>query len=165
MPAGVVVTPRGGRWGWFCEYLKAATWLSLCHGQEELLLGSRRWRLQWLMGAENLQEGPRPFSSSCLSIFLSHLLLAELDGKPGKVEKCFVQSQPQNHTAEYRTATFKLRDDYRIIKLSVISHMVIQLSLVLSSCLTTAAGLPGRHNITLSKQVLNFVDFFPSLSV
>lgn len=107
------------------------------------------------------RKDPGPSLSSCLSVFLPHLLLAESDGAAGKVEKCFVQSQPQNHTAECRRATFKLRDHYRIIKPSVISHMMIQLSLVLSSCLTTAAVPPGRHNITLSKQVLNFGDFFP----
>lgn len=162
MPAGVV-TPRGGRWGWFCEYSKAATWLSLCHGQEELLLRSRRWRLQWLMGAENLQERPRPFS-----FFLPFNLSVTL--AIGRIwwnswESRKVQSQPQNHMAECRRATFKLRDNYWIIKLPVISHTVIQLSLVLSSCLTTAAYPPGRHNITLPKQVLNFVDFFPSFSM
>lgn len=144
---------------------KATTRLRLCHGRGELLLGSRRWWLQWLTGAENLQEGPRPSLSSCLSVFLPHLLLAESDGASGKVEKRFVQSQPQNHTAECRRATFKLRDHYRIIKLSVSSHMMIQLSLVLSSCLTAAAVPPGRHNTMLSKQVLNFGDVFPSFPV
>ena len=139
--------------------------LASAMGRKSFCWGQEGGGCNDLWEQKTYRKDPGPSLSSCPSIFLSHLLLAELDGKPGKVEKCFVQSQPQNHTAECRTATFKLRDHYRIIKRSVIRHMVIQLSLVLSSCLTTAAGPPGRHNITLSKQVLNFVDFFPFLSM
>ena len=155
-----------GRWrGWFCEYRKPPPGFASATGGENFCWGQEGGGCNDLREQKTYRKDPGPSLSSCLSVFLPHLLLAESDGASGKVEKRFVQSQPQNHTAECRRATFKLRDHYRIIKLSVSSHMMIQLSLVLSSCLTAAAVPPRRHNTMLSKQVLNFGDFFPPFPV
>lgn len=104
--------------------------LASAMGRKSFCWGQEGGGCNDLWEQKTYRKDPGPSLSSCLSVFLSHLLLAEFDGTAGKVEKCLVRSQPQNHMAECRRATFKPRDNYRIIKLSVISHTVIQFSLV-----------------------------------
>lgn len=105
---------------------------------------------------------PGPFSFFLpFSLSVTLALLAEFDGTAGESRKVLGFGLSPRTTWQSVRGDLQAERQLRIIKLSVISHSD-SVFLGFSSCLTTAADPPGRHNITLPKQVLNFVDFFPS---
>ena len=100
---------------------------------------------------------PPAFQSLCHTCYWQRLTGSSWESR--KVVCCVPAPEP--HGGVWQGSLQAERQNL-IINLSIISHLIIQLSLILSSCLTTAANPPGSPDTTVSKRVLNFVDFFPS---
>ena len=108
------------------------------------------------MGAESLQKVTRkdPGSSPCFQSLCHTHSWQSLTGRSWESRKVVCRVQPQNNMAACRRAACKLRDNNLIINPSLISYLIFQLFLALSSCLTLASNPPGSPNITFSKVVL-----------
>lgn len=151
----MLVCLRGGQWGWFCGVLKLH-WVSFFSGREELLLSEEDEAGAPFMGAESLQKVTRkdPGSSPCFQSLCHTHSWQSLTGRSWESRKVVCRVQPQNNMAACRRAACKLRDNNLIINPSLISYLIFQLFLALSSCLTLASNPPGSPNITFSKVVL-----------